>query len=89
MSAFLVAELIDWAVYTFTRRSLSQRILWSASLSAPIDSSIFLVIIHQFNYLAVMILSFAKILGVFMVWYGWRARERRTLAGHLNVITVK
>lgn len=89
MSAFLVAEFIDWAVYTFTRRSLSQRILWSASLSAPIDSSIFLVIIHQFNYLAVMILSFAKILGVFMVWYGWRARERRTLAGHLNVITVK
>lgn len=89
MSAFLVAEFIDWAVYTFTRRSLSQRILWSASLSAPIDSSIFLVIIHQFNYLAVMILSFAKILGVFMVWYGWRARERRTLAGHLNVIKVK
>ncbi len=89
MSAFLVAEFIDWAVYTFTRRSLSQRILWSASLSAPVDSSIFLMIIHQFNYLAVTILSFAKIFGVFMVWYGWRARERRTLASHLNTITVK
>lgn len=89
MSAFLIAEFIDWAVYTYTRRSLSQRILWSASLSAPVDSSVFLMIIHQFNYLAVTILSFAKILGVFMVWYGWRVRERHTLASHLNAITAK
>lgn len=77
MSAFLIAECIDWGVYTFTRRSLSQRILWSASLSVPVDSSVFLMIIHQFNWLAVGIMSFAKLIGVFIVWYGWRTRERR------------
>ena len=77
MSAFLIAETIDWAVYTFTRRPLSQRILWSASLSSPIDSAVFLAIIHQFNYLGVAILSLAKIAGVFIVWTVWRARERR------------
>lgn len=77
VGAFLIAEFIDWGVYTFTRRSLSQRILWSAGLSAPVDSSVFLMIIHQFNWLAMMILSFAKIVGVLIVWYGWRARERR------------
>lgn len=88
MSAFLIAECIDWSVYTFTKRSLSQRILWSASLSAPIDSSVFLWIIHQLNWLAVLVLSLAKIVGVVIVWYGWRNRERRNLANRLDMLTV-
>ncbi|MCZ6925962.1 MAG: hypothetical protein O7D30_12290, partial [Rickettsia endosymbiont of Ixodes persulcatus] len=67
---------------------LSQRILLSASLSAPIDSSVFLWIIHQLNWLAVMVLSLAKITGVLIVWYGWRSRERRTTANRLDVLTV-
>ncbi|WP_342220060.1 hypothetical protein [Rickettsiella endosymbiont of Miltochrista miniata] len=89
MSAFLIAEFVDWSVYTFTKRPLSQRILWSASLSAPIDSSVFLWIIHQFNWLAVLVLSLAKIVGVLFVWYGWRSRERSTLAKDLEIMTVK
>ena len=89
MSAFLIAEFVDWSVYSFTKRPLSQRILWSASLSAPIDSSVFLWIIHQLNWLAVLVLSLAKIVGVFFVWYGWRSRERRTLATDIEVMTVK
>jgi uncharacterized PurR-regulated membrane protein YhhQ (DUF165 family) len=88
MSAFLIAEFVDWSVYSFTKRSLSQRILWSASLSAPIDSSVFLWIIHQLNGLAVLILSFAKIVGVLIVWYGWRNREKRNLASRLDILTV-
>ncbi|MES2142053.1 MAG: hypothetical protein V4471_04110 [Pseudomonadota bacterium] len=89
MSAFLIAELIDWAVYTFTRRPLSQRILWSASLSSPIDSGVFLAIIHQFNWLGVTILSLAKIAGVFVVWYAWREREKRLPAARQSdVITM-
>ncbi|WP_010598871.1 hypothetical protein [Rickettsiella massiliensis] len=78
VSAFLVAEFIDWAVYTFTRRPLSQRILWSASLSAPVDSSVFLWIVDQLNGLGVVILSLAKIVGVLAVWYWWRLREQRS-----------
>ncbi|EDP47043.1 hypothetical protein [Rickettsiella grylli] len=87
MSAFLIAELMDWSVYTFTKRALSQRILWSATLSAPIDSSVFLWIVHQLNGLAVMILSLAKIIGVFIVWYAWRNRERRRLT-HLTMVAI-
>lgn len=78
MSAFLIAEFIDWAVYTFTRKPLSQRILWSASLSSPIDSAVFLAIVHQFNWVGVVILSLAKIAGVFLVWMVWRSRDSGT-----------
>lgn len=88
MSAFLIAEFVDWSVYTFTKRPLSQRILWSASLSAPIDSSVFLWIIHQLNWLAVLVLSLAKILGVLFVWYGWRNRKKCTMTSALSIVTV-
>lgn len=88
MSAFLIAELIDWAVYTFTRRPLSQRILWSAGLSSPIDSAVFLAIVNQFNWLGVTILSLAKIVGVFIVWYWWRTRERCIESAHISLESV-
>ncbi|MDQ8039493.1 MAG: hypothetical protein REH83_03705 [Rickettsiella sp.] len=90
MSAFLIAEFIDWAVYTFTRRPLSQRILWSASLSSPIDSGVFLIIVNQFNLLGVTILSLAKIAGVFIVWSVWRSQERRIFVENkkANLMTI-
>ncbi|MGF1461587.1 MAG: VUT family protein [Maricaulaceae bacterium] len=40
--AFAISEIVDWAVYTFTKRPLSQRILLSSAFSAPIDSTVFL-----------------------------------------------
>jgi uncharacterized PurR-regulated membrane protein YhhQ (DUF165 family) len=40
--AFLVSEIADWAVYTFTKRPLSQRVLLSSAVGAPLDSAIFL-----------------------------------------------
>lgn len=79
ISAFLIAEFIDWSVYTFTRRPLSQRILWSAGLSTPIDSAVFLVMIHQFTSLGVIILSLAKLAGVFAIWYYWQLKNQRTV----------
>jgi len=41
-AAFLISELVDWAVYTFTKRPLSQRIMLSSALSAPLDQVVFI-----------------------------------------------
>ena len=41
-AAFLISETADWAVYTFTKRPLSQRILMSSAIGAPLDSTVFL-----------------------------------------------
>ena len=38
---FIVSELIDWAIYTFTQKPLSQRIFYSSLVAAPIDTAIF------------------------------------------------
>lgn len=78
ISAFLVAECIDWLIYTFTRRPLSDRLLWSAGVSAPIDSVVFLVIAHRFNWLEMTLVTFAKLIGIAGLWYMWRRRSLRT-----------
>jgi queuosine precursor transporter len=41
-AAFLISEVADWAVFTFTKRPLSQRVLLSSAIGAPLDSAIFL-----------------------------------------------
>lgn len=77
VASFMVAEMIDWAIYTFTKKPLSQRILWSSVISSPIDSIVFLYIVNQLNWVGCTVLSAAKIFGVFLIWYIWRIRDRK------------
>ena len=44
-AAFAMGELGDWALFTFTNRPFSQRILISSLVGAPLDSVVFLLII--------------------------------------------
>lgn len=41
-AAFLISESVDWAVYTFSKRPLSQRVLISSAASAPLDQVVFI-----------------------------------------------
>jgi uncharacterized PurR-regulated membrane protein YhhQ (DUF165 family) len=41
-AAFLISETADWAVYTFVKRPLSQRIILSSLIGAPVDQLFFL-----------------------------------------------
>ncbi len=42
-TAFAIAELVDWALFTFTRFRLSTRIMLSSTIAAPLDTTIFLL----------------------------------------------
>jgi queuosine precursor transporter len=75
ITAFSVGELIDWSIYTFTKRPLSKRLLWSASFSAPIDTAIFLHMIHQYNIMGFIMMNAGKMTGVLIIWYLWRKRQ--------------
>jgi hypothetical protein len=41
-TAFAISEMVDWALFTFTKYKLSTRILLSSALACPIDTTIFL-----------------------------------------------
>lgn len=76
--AFLAGELLDWAVYTFTRRPFSQRILLSSAIGTPVDSAIFLSMVGLFSLSSVLMMTASKMFGAFIVFY--LARRRETVA---------
>lgn len=73
--AFAVSELTDWAVYTFTGRPLSERILYSSILGTPIDSVVFLSMVGFFSVAAAAAMTVSKLLGALIVWWLIRRRE--------------
>lgn len=39
--AFVISETVDWALFTFSKRPLSQRVMISSLASAPLDTTAF------------------------------------------------
>ncbi len=78
-AAFLVSELADWAVYSFTKKPFSQRILLSSTVGAPIDSAIFLSGVGILSPVSITTMTASKLLGAVVVW--WIVRRREMVAG--------
>lgn len=75
--AFLVSELADWAVYSFTKRPMSERVIYSSFISAPLDSAVFLIGLGIATGAGIATMSASKLLGAFVVWYLIRRREQK------------
>ena len=73
--AFSVGETIDWLIYTLTKKPLSQRLLWSALISVPIDSFIFLYMMNMLRPIDFTLMLLSKFTGVFLLWLSWRVRR--------------
>jgi len=76
VAAFLVSEFADWAVYSFTGRPFSQRILLSSIVGTPIDSIVFLAGIGALGVAGVAAMTASKMVGAVVVW--WMIRQRET-----------
>ena len=72
--AFLISEIVDWAVYSFTKKPLHQRIFLSSLLSTPIDSAIFLLMIGNFSVLATITMFISKMIACLIIWY-WLVKK--------------
>ncbi|UDF04253.1 VUT family protein [Asticcacaulis sp. AND118] len=80
--AFAVSELIDWAIYTFIKRPLSERVVISTAISSPIDSAVFYLIASTtipgiFNIWSIATSILSKLAGVFAVFLIMRHREKK------------
>ena len=74
--AFATAETLDWLIYTFTKKPLSQRLLLSSVISTPVDSLIFLLCIGRLTWADMLTMTISKWLGVLVVWWLWRMRAQ-------------
>ncbi|MDR0881701.1 MAG: VUT family protein [Candidatus Adiutrix sp.] len=75
--AFLTGELLDWAVFTFTGRPFTQRVLLSSALGTPVDSAVFLSLVGIFSLPSVVMMTLSKMAGAVLVYYLADRRERR------------
>ena len=75
VSAFLISEGVDWMVYTFTKRPLKDRILWSSAVGTPIDSIVFTAMIGILSPLNVVVMTVSKMIGAVVVWFSLRNKE--------------
>jgi uncharacterized PurR-regulated membrane protein YhhQ (DUF165 family) len=81
VSAFAVSELIDWMVYSYTKRPFAQRILLSSLLATPVDTIVFLGIMGWLSAPSVLAMTASKMVGALIVWYLVRNRmEAASLA---------
>lgn len=83
-AAFLISETVDWAVYTFSKRPLSQRIMISSTASAPLDQMVFIWLASQipgqegiFAWGTIVTGIASKLVGAYIVSRIVAARERR------------
>ena len=78
-AAFAISELVDWALFTFTKYRLSTRVLLSSAIAAPLDTTIFLygaemIRPDQLTGPNVTMSIIGKMLGAIVIW--WIVRSR-------------
>ncbi len=69
LTAFALSETVDWAVYSFTKRPLQNRIILSALLSVPVDTLAFQHLAGYLTPAAFVTEVLSKAIGVAIVWY--------------------
>ena len=79
-TAFGLSELIDWLVFSITKRPLHDRLWLSSALSIPVDTLIFFGMIGALTPAVAGTALASKFAGVSVVWIAMRWRERKNLA---------
>jgi uncharacterized PurR-regulated membrane protein YhhQ (DUF165 family) len=77
VTAFFISETADWAIYSFTKRPLQQRILVSSLVSVPLDTLAFQYLASYLTPAAFSTEVLSKALGVLIVWYLLKLRSQR------------
>ncbi len=78
--AFAISELVDWALFTFSKYKLSTRVLLSSALAAPLDTTLFLygagfIRDGQFTVPNIAMSIAGKMLGALVIWWFLKRRE--------------
>ena len=80
--AFAIAELVDWALYTFTKYRLSTRVLLSSAVAAPLDTTLFLygaemIRPDQLTGPNITMSIIGKMVGAIVIWWLVKTRFER------------
>jgi uncharacterized PurR-regulated membrane protein YhhQ (DUF165 family) len=74
-SAFLIAELADWAIYSVTKRPMSQRVVLSSLVSVPLDTAVFYALLGILDPLSLALGVAIKLIGTAGIWLVLKSSE--------------
>lgn len=77
VAAFVVSELGDWALYTFTKKPFHQRVLISSILATPVDTAVFLYLIEGMTAGTFVLMVGAKMAAALAIWYRYHSDPDR------------
>lgn len=77
VTAFVLSEMTDWGIFSFTKRPLYERILVSSLIAVPLDTLAFQYLAGYLTPAAFATEVASKALGVLAVWYLLRARDQK------------
>ena len=63
-AAFLLSELLDWAVFTRWKGSFRSRVVASSVFGAPVDSAVFMFLAGFFSWPGVAVMTASKLLAL-------------------------
>lgn len=63
-TAFLLSELLDWAVFSRLPGSFSRRVFWSSVVGAPVDSIVFMTMAGFFSWPGVLVMTLSKLVAL-------------------------
>jgi uncharacterized PurR-regulated membrane protein YhhQ (DUF165 family) len=69
LTAFVLSEMTDWGVYSFTKKPLQNRILLSSIIAVPVDTIAFQYLAGYLTPAAFVTEVASKAVGVAIVWY--------------------
>lgn len=72
--AFVLAELVDWAIYTVTKKPFRERVLISSLISTPVDTLVFLFIITGLTTGTFVLMVLSKMVAAVAVWWWYKER---------------
>lgn len=76
VAAFASSEIIDWGIYTATKKPFHKRVLMSSLISTPIDTAVFLGMISGLTTGTFVLMIAAKLIAAVAIFYFYRAPTR-------------
>lgn len=78
VTSFLISEIVDWIIFSVTKKPFHKRVLYSSLIATPIDTGVFLYIIDQVTLPTFVLMVLCKLIVAAGVWYYGKDKESST-----------
>ena len=79
VASFAVSELLDYAIFTITKKPFHQRVAISSLIAVPVDSALFLTLIGYASWGSIIAMSLSKFAASAVLYVIYEGRKRNGL----------